>query len=343
VLNLRQGESRGMVDALARTATPQRPARASWTVGVAIGVTLLLWASAFVGIRAVGDTFSPGPMALLRLTVGSLALTVFVLVQGKGQVPTRPTGRGALLIACYGVLWFAGYTVVLNAAERHLDAGTAAMLVNVGPILVAVAAGRLLGEGFPRPLLAGIVVSFTGVTIIAVGGPGGHGDGLGVLLGLGTAVLYAAGILTQKVALRTTDSLTATWLGCITGTVVLLPFVPQAVDELTRAPGPAVAAVVYLGVFPTAVGFALWAYALTRINAGIMASTTLSVPGIVVLMSWALLGELPTAAGLVGGAMCLLGVAVSRRRPRSARVPRRAAFTVTDGRRGPGALRAPGR
>ena len=73
---------------------------------------------------------------------------------------------------------------------------------------------------------------------------------------------------------------------------------------------------VYLGIFPTAVGFALWAYALTRTDAGAMAATTLSVPGIVVLMSWALLGELPTVAGLVGGALCLLGVAVSRRRVR---------------------------
>ena len=302
-------------------STLQRPTRPGWPVTAAVVATLLLWASAFVGIRAIGDSFSPGPMALLRLAVGSLALSAFVLAQRRA--PTLPTGRGRLLVACYGVLWFASYTVVLNAAERHLDAGTAAMLVNVGPVLVAVAAGRFLGEGFPRPLLAGIVVSFTGVTIIAVGGPGAHGDRLGILLGLVTAVLYAAGILTQKVALRTTTSLTATWLGCVTGTVVLLPFVPQAVDELTRAPASAVTAVVYLGVFPTAVGFTLWAYALTRVNAGIMASTTLSVPGIVVLLSWALLGELPTAAGLVGGALCLLGVAISRRTPRTrARVPR---------------------
>ena len=127
-------------------------------------------------------------------------------------------------------------------------------------------------------------------------------------------MLYAAGILTQKVALRRTDSLTATWLGCVVGTVVLLPFVGPAAAELARAPWTAIAAVIYLGVFPTAVGFALWAYALTRLDAGAMAATTLSVPGIVVLMSWALLDELPTVAGLVGGALCLLGVAISRRR-----------------------------
>jgi drug/metabolite transporter (DMT)-like permease len=300
--------------------SPAAPPRISSAVTAAVVVTLVVWASAFVAIRALGDSFSPGPMALLRLGVGSLALTVVVLVRGRR--PARPTRRGMLLVAAYGLLWFAGYTVVLNTAERHLDAGTAAMLVNVGPLLVAAAAGRFLGEGYPRPLLIGIAVSFTGVTIIAVGGAGAHGDLLGILLGLVTAVLYAAGILAQKVTLRTTDALTATWLGCVVGTVALLPFAPAAVDELADASAAAVGAVVYLGVFPTAIGFALWAYALTRSNAGTLASTTLSVPGIVVAMSWALLGELPSAAGLVGGALCLLGVAVARRRPGSGRVRR---------------------
>ena len=295
--------------------SPAAPPRPSYRVPAAVGVTLVVWASAFVAIRALGESFSPGPMALLRLVAGSLALTVVVLVRGRR--PALPARRGLLLIATYGLLWFAGYTLVLNTAERHLDAGTAAMLVNVGPLLVAAAAGRFLGEGYPRPLLVGIAVSFTGVTIIALGGAGAHGDLLGILLGLASAVLYAAGVLTQKVTLRTTDALTATWLGCLVGTVALLPFTPVTVDELRHAPATAVAAVVYLGVFPTAGGFALWAYALTRVNAGTLASTTLSVPGLVVLMSWALLGELPSAAGLVGGALCLLGVAVSRRRARA--------------------------
>ena len=47
----------------------------------------MLWASAFVGIRAIGDTFAPGPMALLRLVAGSLTLTVFVLIHTRGRLP----------------------------------------------------------------------------------------------------------------------------------------------------------------------------------------------------------------------------------------------------------------
>jgi drug/metabolite transporter (DMT)-like permease len=217
-------------------------------------------------------------------------------------------------VLTYGVLWFAGYTVVLNAAERHLDAGTAAMLVNFAPILIAVAAGLFMGEGFPRPLVIGVLVAFAGVAIIAIGGTGGHSDGLGVVLGIVTAVLYAAGVLTQKVALRTVDAVTATWVGCAAGMIALLPFLPQAVGEFSRAPGGAIAAVVYLGIFPTAIAFTLWAYALTRTSAGRLASTTLAVPAIVVLMSWIILGEVPTLIASIGGVLALAGVAISRRR-----------------------------
>jgi drug/metabolite transporter (DMT)-like permease len=52
-----------------------------------------------------------------------------------------------------------------------------------------------------------------------------------------------------------------------------------------------------------------------------MAATTLCVPGIAVLVSWATLGETPTALGLLGGALCLAGVAISRRKPRVVETP----------------------
>ncbi|HEU0041136.1 MAG TPA: DMT family transporter, partial [Jiangellaceae bacterium] len=96
---------------------------------------------------------------------------------------------------------------------------------------------------------------------------------------------------------------------------VLLPFAPQFVDQtLTASNGGALAAVVYLGVFPTAIAFSTWAYALARTDAGRLTATTLTVPAIAIALSWALLGELPTVLGMIGGTLCLLGVAISRRR-----------------------------
>ncbi|WP_022891725.1 DMT family transporter [Agromyces subbeticus] len=285
-----------------------------WKVLTAMLIVLVLWASAFIAIRAVGDAISPGPLALGRQLVGAAVLVAIAV----WRRPPLPGPRALALIAVYGVLWFAGYTLVLNIAERHLDAGTVAMLVNIAPLLVALAAGALLKEGFPRPLMVGIGIAFAGVVVIATGGVGAHSEPLGIVLGILAAALYASGVLVQKVALREADALSATWIGCVVGAVVLLPFLPQTVVELSGAPVPAVLAVVYLGVFPTAVAFLLWAYVLKRSPAGATASATLAVPAIVVLLSWLLLGELPTVLGMIGGVLCLAGVAWSRRRPRQA-------------------------
>ena len=202
---------------------------------LAAAITVLLWASAFVVIRFCGAEFSPGAMAFIRMGVGTIALTAVVAIYR----PPWPRGRGLVLVIGYGLLWFAAYTVVLNWAEQHLDAGTAALLVNFAPILVAVFAGLFLGEGFPRPLVVGLVIAFTGVVLIALGGSGvGMNDRLGVALGLLAAVLYAAGVLLQKVALRTVNAIAATWLGCAVGMVATAPFAVQAVDEIARPRPP---------------------------------------------------------------------------------------------------------
>jgi drug/metabolite transporter (DMT)-like permease len=290
---------------------------------LAAAVTVVLWASAFVGIRMIGNDYSPGAMGFGRTAVGAIALGLFAL---RFRRPL-PRGKALWLVVAYGVGWFAAYTVVLNKAEHHLDAGTAALLVNVAPILVAIAAGFLLREGFPRPLVIGIGIAFVGVVIIAFGGTGrgSVNEGIGIVLGLLAAALYATGVLLQKVALRHVDVFSATFLGCAVGAIVLLPFAPQFITETATAPTSALAGIVYLGVFPTAIAFSTWAYALARTDAGRMTATTLTVPAITILLSWITLGEVPTVLGMAGGALCLLGVAISRRRtapaPASASAP----------------------
>lgn len=99
------------------------------------------------------------------------------------------------------------------------------------------------------------------------------------------------------------------------GTAATLPFAGQLVSQLASAPVPTTLGVVYLGVFPTAVAFTTWAYALARTTAGRMGASIYAVPGLVVLMSWAFLGEVPRPLTFAGGLLCLVGVAVSRRVP----------------------------
>jgi drug/metabolite transporter (DMT)-like permease len=292
------------------TGTPTRP---DGRTIVAVVVTLFAWASAFVAIRGVGEDLSPGALALGRLLVGSAVLAL--LMAGRGWVP--PTRREWALLAACGVGWFGVYNVALNAAEQHLDAGTTAMLVNIGPILIAVFAGLLLGEGFPRWLVAGIAVAFAGVVLIGVATRSAETELIGVLLCVLAALTYAIGVVAQKPVLRRLPALQVTFTACVIGTLCCLPWAGALADEIGRAPAGSIAGMVYLGVVPTALAFSTWAYALTRMDAGKLGVTTYLVPPLVIVLGWLLLDEVPPALALVGGAVCLAGVALSRRRTRT--------------------------
>jgi drug/metabolite transporter (DMT)-like permease len=272
-------------------------------------VTVVLWASAFVAIRDAGEHLSPGPLALGRLLVACLVLGVVVAIRreplpARGDLPP---------IALAGLLWFALYMVALNAAERRVDAGTAAMLVSIGPILIAVLAGIVLNEGFPRRLLLGCGVAFAGVVVIGVATADGGGVlGTGALLCLLAAAAWATAVVAQKPVLGRVSALQLTFLCCLAGTVACLPFAPSLADELGGAPASAVAWTVYLGALPTGLAFTTWAYALARTSAGRLGATTYLVSPIAILLGWALLDETPPTFALAGGALCLLGVAIAR-------------------------------
>jgi drug/metabolite transporter (DMT)-like permease len=277
---------------------------------VAALVTVVLWASAFVGIRAAGEDLSPGALSLGRLAVGSALLGVFVLAQ-RGQLPGRR--ELPLLLVC-GVLWFGLYNLTLNEAEQRIDAGTASMLVNIGPILIALLAGFLLGEGFPRALVAGCAVAFAGVVVIGVAtSEQGVAASWGAVLCIAAAAFYAGGVVAQKPLLSRVSGLHVTWAACTIGLLVCLPFTPTLVDELGSADGSSVAWMVYLGAFPTAIGFLTWAYALSRTTAGRMGATTYLVPPLAILIGWALLAESPETLAFLGGVLCLGGVVITRR------------------------------
>lgn len=289
---------------------PKGGSREALLAGGAALVTVVLWASAFVGIRAAGEDLSPGALSLARLLVGSAALGTLVLVR-RERFPAR---RDLFGIAVCGVLWFGLYNVVLNAGEQRVDAGTAAMLVGIGPVLIALLAGVLLREGFPRKVMAGCAVAFAGVVVIGLAtSERGPAAGVGAALCIVAALAYAGGVLTQKPLLERVSALQVTWLACSVGALVCLPFVPALLRELGQASASSVVWAVYLGVFPTAVAFTTWAYALARTTAGRMGATTYLVPPTAVLMGWLILGEVPPVLALFGGALCLAGVAVTRR------------------------------
>ena len=276
-------------------------------------VAVVLWAAAFVGIRAAGRSFSPGALALGRLTIGSVLLGGVVL----SRPVLHPTKRELGLLLLAGLLWFGVYNLALNEAERRVDAGTAAMLVLIAPIFIIALAAVFLKERTTPNLLLGGGLAFAGVVVIGFATSTGKASLVGIILCLLAALSSSIGLVAEKPVLHRISALQATWTCCVVGMLFCLPYAPVLVRELRLAPTGGLGWLLFLGVFPTSIAFTTWAYALARGSAGRLAATAYLIPPITIVMSWAILGEAPGLIAVLGGAVCLAGVYIARRQTRT--------------------------
>ena len=302
------------------TVAPPAPSatRERVILWAAIAFTVLAWASAFVVIRGVAPDVGGGALALGRLAVGVVALSILVLAQRRWVWPTRSDW---VRLVIYGIGWFGAYNVALNLAEHTLDAGTTAMIVGIGPILIALGAGLFLGEGIPRWLAIGAGVAFLGVILIGIGtSMASDGerpiDPIGVIWAVIAAVVYAVGVVAQKPMAGRLPASQITLIGCLIGLIACLPFTGQLVGELATAPYGAWVGILYLGVVPTALAFTTWGYALGRMPAGQLGVTTYIVPPLAIVMGLIFFTEVPAPLAIAGGVLSLAGVALSRKKSR---------------------------
>jgi drug/metabolite transporter (DMT)-like permease len=92
------------------------------------------------------------------------------------------------------------------------------------------------------------------------------------------------------------------------GTLLLLVFTPGLIEEVANAPIEATIATIYLGIFPSAVAYVTWSYALSRAPATIVASFLYLQPVLAVIIAWIWLNEIPALISMVGGVVTILGV-----------------------------------
>ena len=283
-------------------------------VTLALAGTVVFWASAFAGIRAGLGEYGPGEIALFRFVVASVVLGCIALVT-RMRLPER---RDLPAVFLAGFLAFTVYHVALNYGEVAVGAGAASVLINTAPLFTALLAVTFLGERLRVLGWVGMAVSFFGAVLISAGEGEGFGLAPQALLILLAALSSSIYFVIQKPYLQKYGALAFTTYAVWAGTLLSLVFLPGLISQMGAARPRTTLAMVYLGVFPTAIAYVTYAYAFSRMPASRAVSFLYLIPVMAYLIAWAWIGEVPTLLSVVGGCVTLSGVlivnALGRRR-----------------------------
>jgi drug/metabolite transporter (DMT)-like permease len=271
-----------------------------------------IWATTPLAIKwsALGTGYAFAVMA--RMMIG-VALALALIAIWRVGLPLHARARRSYMVAGLGL--FGGMYCTYWGA-RYIDSGMVSVLFGLAPLITSLFARLWLGEATLRPArLAGMLLGLAGLAVIFVGGGRGAGPDALALAGM-AALLVAVTIYSITLVLVKRIGDDSPPLATTAGSLIVATPLFTLAWWLTGgeipvdAPLRSMAAVAYLGVFGSVIGFALYYYVIKHSEAARVALITLVTPVLALLLGSAVDGEIVSARVWLGTALICLGLSL---------------------------------
>ena len=275
---------------------------------------VVFWGISFVATKAALREVSPITLIFSRFALGTAVLCLILLIKRQSLLPPRDTWPVLTLMGFVGIFvhqMLQVHGLTLTTAVRT------GWLIGLTPIWSAVLAAVFLGEGFgPRKVFGLFLGAFGALLVITRGElsaqlialPSTRGD----LLILASTVNWAIYSILGRDTLKRLGSTTAIAAVMFAGWTMLIPLFVNAAgwQEYRGLSSSSLAAIAFLGIGCSGLGYWFWYAALQRIETSQVAAFLYVEPLVTLLAAVTLLGESVAVSTIVGGVLVLVGVLI---------------------------------
>jgi len=280
---------------------------------IIIGMPIVFWALVFPFIKIALEELSPINLTIMRLLVVCIVFLTLLIV--KPNKFSKIQKKDIIPIFLVGFLGIILYHFGLNYGEQYISASAASVIIATIPIFVVILAAIFLKEKITLKIVLGVLLSLVGVVVISTVG---RSDTLleikyisGALAVLLAAVLGAGYTVAGKKMLQRYSALSLTVYVCLLGSLGLIPFISRSLfEEVAAMSLTGWSVVIFLGVFPTVIGYVLWYVALEIKSASEISVYLYFVPVLSTIISYILFRDEITWLFVFGGALVILGLHV---------------------------------
>jgi drug/metabolite transporter (DMT)-like permease len=272
-----------------------------WLLLILPGV---IWGASFLFIAEGLEALGPNGVTFIRIFVGFLTLSLIPAAR-------RPIARSDwAATAALGVLWLAFPLSMFPFAEQHVSSALTGML-NGATALFAAAVAAVLARRMPsRTVLIGLAVGLVGGVLVALPGisEGGASGGQtkGILLIVAALISYGVAVNLARPLQRRNGALPVIWRALGLAVLLTAPFGVPDVLEAHWTPR-ALAALLTLGAFGTAVAHVMTATAAGRMGATAASATAFLIPVVALALGVGVRHEHVAWLSILGAGVCLAG------------------------------------